>query len=277
MDFGFMRSPRSDYTCPNKKSDRVIQSWDGYSSYLLVVDEASHYNWVFLTVTEDPPVNIIDHFLTKFDHADGGSIQTDQGSKLAGSSELRDMILRKHSYVFEPIGADSPSQNGAAENYNDKLAIRTRTLLYGTGLPTKYWLSALLHAVYLHNCLAHLSTKCTPFKGFYGKKTDLARLKTFGSWVCVKRTGHRWSKLDTHDFTGIFIGYTATDHNIVYIDLDSGLVESSHHAQFNKVWYLQDSHPPATQLLYDFSLEAEDDIASAMDPPMCLTLLRILF
>ncbi len=156
----------------------------------LHVDKASRYIWVFLTGTKDPPVDIIDNFLTKFGHADGGSIWTDQGGKLAGSSELSDMILCKHSYVFEPTGADSPSQNGAAENYNDKLAIHTRTLLYGTSLPAKYWLSALLHAVYLHNCLAHLSAKCTPFEGFYGKKPDLACLKTFGSWVCVKRTGH---------------------------------------------------------------------------------------
>jgi hypothetical protein len=75
--------------------------------------------------------------------------------------------------------------------------------------------------------------------------------------------------LDRHDFTGIFIGYTATDHNIVYIDLDSGLVESSYHAQFDKAWYLQDSRPPAAQLLYNLGLKAEDDIESVTDPPTC--------
>jgi hypothetical protein len=43
MDFGFMRASSSDYSRPNKKHDRVIDSWDGYLSYLLVVDEASRY------------------------------------------------------------------------------------------------------------------------------------------------------------------------------------------------------------------------------------------
>jgi hypothetical protein len=43
MDFGFMRASSSDYSRPNKKHDWVIDSWDGYSSYLLVVDEASWY------------------------------------------------------------------------------------------------------------------------------------------------------------------------------------------------------------------------------------------
>ena len=64
---------------------------------------------------------------------------------------------------MEPTGADSPSQNGAVEIYNDKLAVRTRTLLYGAGLPAKYWSSALQHSVYLHNRLVHTVTKKTPF------------------------------------------------------------------------------------------------------------------
>jgi hypothetical protein len=37
--------------------------------------------------------------------------------------------------VVEPTGTDSPSQNGAVEVYNGKLAIKTRILLYRPGLP----------------------------------------------------------------------------------------------------------------------------------------------
>jgi hypothetical protein len=42
-DFGFMRLSHLDYTRPNKKTDHVVESWDGYFSYLLIVDEASGY------------------------------------------------------------------------------------------------------------------------------------------------------------------------------------------------------------------------------------------
>ena len=42
-----------------------------------------------------------------------------------------------------------------------------------------------------------------------------------------------------------FLGYTATDQNIVCLDLDTGIVKQSHHAQFDEAWYLQDSRPPA--------------------------------
>jgi hypothetical protein len=169
------------------------------------------------------------------------------------------MLLRKHKYVAKPTGADSPSQNGAVGSYNGKLAVRTWTLLFGSGLPAKYWSSALIHSVYLHSQLVHTVTRKTPFEAYFGVKPDLSCLKLFGSRVCVKRSGSRHSKLDRHDFKGIFLGYTVTDQNIVYLDLDSGVVKLSHHAQFDEAWYLQSSRPPAAQLLYDLGLLPEDD------------------
>jgi hypothetical protein len=98
----------------------------------------------------------------------------------------------------------------------------------------------------------------TPFESYYGQKPDLSSLKVFGSRVCVKRSGDRSGKIDRHDFSGIFIGYTAMDHNICYIDLDTGTVKQSHHAIFDEAWYLQPHRPPAAQLLYDLGLEPDD-------------------
>jgi hypothetical protein len=126
------------------------------------VDEASRYIWVYLTKSKEPPLHIIDTFLDRFGHRNGGSIRSDQGGELARSFAYSDLILRKHKYVMEPTGADSPSQNGAVEIYNAKLAVRTRTLLFGSGLPAKYWSSALVHAVYLHNRLVHMSVSSRP-------------------------------------------------------------------------------------------------------------------
>ncbi len=222
------------------------------------MDEALHHMWVFITSTKDPPLDLIDKLFTRFGHPDVGLIRTDQGRELAGLQELVDMVLWQYSYVVEPTGVDSPSQNGAMETYSNKLAVRTRTLLYGAGLPAKYWSAALLHAVYFNNCFVHSVTWRTPFEGFYGRKSDITYLKMFGSWVCVKRTGVRRSKLDLHDFTRIFLGYMALDQNIWYLGLESGIVKETHHATFDEAWYMQPSRPPAAGLLYDLGLEAND-------------------
>ena len=75
----------------------------------------------------------------------------------------------------------------------------------------------------------------------------------------MKRTGLRCCELDRRNFKGIFLGYTATDQNIIYLDLDSGMVKSSHHAQFDAAWYLQPTRPPAAQLLYELGILPETD------------------
>jgi hypothetical protein len=141
-----------------------VLSYDGYSLYLLIVDESSCFIWVFLTKSKSPPIDIIKEFLTQHGRDDGGCIRTDQGSELARSLAFQDMLLRDFHYTLEPTGTDSPSQNGAVEVYNHKFAVCTRTLIYGSGLPAKFWSAALLHSVYLHNRLVHTDTKSPPLE-----------------------------------------------------------------------------------------------------------------
>jgi hypothetical protein len=150
MDFGFMRASASDYSRPDKTKDCVVHSYDGFSSYLLVIDEASRYVWIFLTASKEPPTAIIKAFLAQHGHADGGCVGTDQGGELAKSLKFWDLLLRECNYTIKLTGADSPSQNGSAEIYNDKSAVQSRTLLYGSGPPAKFWSAALLHSVYLN-------------------------------------------------------------------------------------------------------------------------------
>jgi hypothetical protein len=141
--------------------------------------------------------------------------------------------------------------------------VKVRTLLYGSGLPAKFWSAALVHAAYLHNRLVNSAINKTPYEAWCGRKPDVTNLKLFGARICVKRTGVRWCQLDRHDFTGIFLGYTATDQNILYLDLDSGIVKSCHHAVFDEAWYMQPTRPPAAQLLYDLGLESDSEAVPA--------------
>jgi hypothetical protein len=77
--------------------------------------------------------------------------------------------------------------------------------------------------------------------------------------MCVKRSGSRRSKLDRHNFKGVFLGCMAIDQKIIYLDLNSGVVKLSHHVQLNEAWYLQSTRPPAAQLLYDLGILPEDN------------------
>jgi hypothetical protein len=93
MDFGFMRSSTSDYVRPNKATDWVVLSYDGFNSYLLIIDEALRYAWVFLAKSKDPPLDIICVFFSMHGHQDGGCVHTDQGGELVSSSVFGDLLL----------------------------------------------------------------------------------------------------------------------------------------------------------------------------------------
>jgi hypothetical protein len=56
------------------------------------------------------------------------------------------------------------------------------------------------------------------------------------------------------------------DQNILYLDLDSGIVKSCHHAVFDKAWYMQPTRPPAAQLLYDLGLESDFEAVPSVTP-----------
>jgi len=152
MDFGFLRASSCDYgvTPSASPTDRIVLSFDGYNCFALIIDECSRRSWVFPRKSKEPPVSLLGLFLQKYGSKTGGSIRCDQGGELARSSAFREMALA-YLYTVEPTGADSPSQNGGVERWNQTLAKTVRALLYGTGLPPQYWSAALLHAVYLHN------------------------------------------------------------------------------------------------------------------------------
>ena len=67
--------------------------------------------------------------MTKFGIGNG-VVCTDQGGELACSVAFRDMMLRESGYVVEPTGADSPSQNGGTEIYNNTLGVKVWTLIW---------------------------------------------------------------------------------------------------------------------------------------------------
>jgi hypothetical protein len=72
MDFGFMHTSTSNYSQPSIKHDRVVLSYDGFLSYLLIIDKTSRHAWIFLITSKEPPLDIVDAFLERFGHDCGG-------------------------------------------------------------------------------------------------------------------------------------------------------------------------------------------------------------
>ena len=197
MDFGFIKA--IDTESSNKN---LITSYDGFNSYLLVIDKKTRYIWIFLSKNKAPPIATIDKFLIKhgipLDKRDGLNlvIRTDQGGELSGSEKFQ-KVLSLHGYTMETTAAGSSSQNGLAERPNEDIGNTLRAMLKGAALPDKYWSDALVQAIFVKNRLPHteFQYKSTPYTELTGKRPNLEKLRVFGCPVTVHKPGKRRTKL----------------------------------------------------------------------------------
>ena len=143
-------------------------------------------------------------------------------------------MIGEHSFSLEIRGSDASAQNGIVKCPNCTFGQMMRCLLHSAELGPEYWSFTLQHAVYIKNRLPHTAIMMTPFKFLTGIKPDLHNFKIFGSKVYSKKPGKQPFKLDHHTASGYFLGYTTTDKNIIYIDEQSGKVETATHVIFDE-------------------------------------------
>ena len=84
MDFAFIWASTQDYKRPNKTTDRIGTSYDGYSPHLIIVDSASCQGWAFLMKSKEPPLDILSVFMKKFGIGNGSFEWIKAANLLAG-------------------------------------------------------------------------------------------------------------------------------------------------------------------------------------------------
>ena len=82
----------------------------------------------------------------------------------------------------------------------------------------------------------------TPYKLLTRKHPNASCLCIFGSKVYIRKPSNCKDKLDFNLTDGVFVGYTATLDNIVYIDAHSGYKGRAKHAKFDKSNFTQNSY-----------------------------------
>jgi hypothetical protein len=91
--------------------------FEPYNSYLLIVDAASRYLWAFLLKNKDPPIELIDKFLSKHGTAKRETlITTAPDGLLAKSMSFANLCVKQgysatpHTYEYE-LEAYTPAPN----------------------------------------------------------------------------------------------------------------------------------------------------------------------
>jgi dUTP pyrophosphatase len=109
--------------------------------------------------------------------------------------------------------------------------------------------------VYLKNRLPHRITKTTPYQAYTGTKPIIKKLRVFGCPVVARLPGKRPAKLDNHAAMGIFLGFTATEHNIYYQDIVTKKIKIATHIAFYEAGY---TIPKTERTFLQQSLQMEE-------------------
>ena len=141
----------------------------------------------------------------------------------------------------------------------------TRTALLDAGLPHKYWSDGIIHAVFVKNRLPHraFNMEHTPYEMLTGSKPDLSHLKIFGTPITTRKPGKRPVKLDHHCYNGIFLRYTKTMKNIIYLDRKTKRIKTTSYAHFDEAQYSQNVRSPGASRLFNIGFGDED----SKEPP----------
>jgi dUTP pyrophosphatase len=233
MDFGFLRGSAF---AQKDKEGRTITSIDGFRSYLVIVDRATRYKWLFLTKTKHPPLDEVRTILGKYKRLGetlNCMVRTDQGGELGKSHKFRELI-KEFNYTYEPTGSNSSKQNGMAEKPIQDLKRITKCLLHAAGLNSGYWSFAINHAVYIANRTYHSAIKMTPYQAMHNTQPDLSQLKIFGSRCYYKHTKKNQKDLDIAGEVGTFLGYTATMKNVYVQSERTKQIHVSLHKSFDE-------------------------------------------
>jgi hypothetical protein len=186
-------------------SPSQVRSIEGKWYVLFVVDDYSHYSWVFFWESKD---EVFDHFRSLTLRLNNEHPNCLKAIRSDNVTEFRNASFDElcHEYgIDQQFSAPRVSQqNGVMEQKNCTLVEMARTDEHRT--PRRFWADAFSTACYISNriflrSILHL----TPFELHFGCKLSISHLKPFGC-KCSILKHENLDKFESRFFDGILLG-----------------------------------------------------------------------
>jgi transposase InsO family protein len=238
----------------------------GARYFTVIVDDYSGFKIVAVHSKKSESAQLVENTILQMQRKyklPVGSLRTDRDSVYM-SKRFQD-FLTKEGIEHQPSSGYSPQENGHAER-----AIRTLTeardaLLADSGLATKFWGDALMHATYVKN-LCSSSADSSPFELFRGFKPDVTNLRVFGCacYVRIPSEHRKKSALPRKAQLGKFLGFAQPNFKAYRVLLPSGKVLISRDVDFD-----ESAAPAVVATAPDFGdlVEAQTSPPSVPAPP----------
>jgi hypothetical protein len=212
-----------------------VRSMGGKWYVLVIVDDYSHYSWVFFLESKD---QVFDHFWLlalrlNNEHPNYLKvIHSDNGAEFRNGSF--DEFCLEHGIDQQFSVPRVPQQNGVMERKNHTLVEMARTMLDEHWTPRRFWVDAISTTCYISNriflrSILHL----TPFDIRFGRKPSVSHFRPFGCKCFVLKCGNL-DKFESHYFDGILLGYTPHGRSYRVYNFETNTVVESCDVTFDE-------------------------------------------
>jgi transposase InsO family protein len=195
---------------------------NGVKYILTVIDDYTHYTVVYGLKSKESQevVGCIKSYVARVSNLFPRGIsqfRCDNGTEYL-NEELKTFFLEK-GIVFELTIPGNPELNGVAERLNRTLLSIARCLLFGSKLSKRFWIQALLTAVYLLNRspTRALEGSTVPFELWTGTRPNVGNLRVFGciAYAC-KNKAQLSGKFDSRVKKCIMLGYCDNGYKLFF-------------------------------------------------------------
>lgn len=241
-----------------------IPSNKGFRYYLLVIDDFTRYSWLF------PPhyKSEVKHKIAQFKafvsnqfHTSIQIVRSDNGGEFINHFLLHLFLT---TGVLHPTTCPhTPEQHGVVERKHRHLIETTVTLLLQAGLPSLFWLEALLTAVYLTNRMPHSSLQYqVPYSLLFQSSPNYLSLKPFGCCCYPWLKPYAPNKLAPKSTPCVFLGYCDNTKGYRCYDPISTKVYTSRHVKF------VENEFPFSALISQYSPPSSESVSSHLNFPL---------
>mmetsp|Transcript_10215 Transcript_10215/g.20434 ORF Transcript_10215/g.20434 Transcript_10215/m.20434 type:complete len:1162 (-) Transcript_10215:305-3790(-) len=189
----------------------AISSLDGAHYFVVFVDDASYYKFVYMLKTKDGWLDALDKLFIRTGKT-CKILRTDNAGEIVG--ERAKEFYQQFRIWHEKCCAHQHWQNPRAEGAIGSLSARARVMMHycgcNKGRLKRYWSFAVFYACEIENrFLPHKTgSDVTCHEAFYGEAPDNTVVKTFGctAYLHIPRD-RRYGKWSDTSVEGIFLGF----------------------------------------------------------------------
>ena len=232
-----------------------VSSISGYSYYLVILDDFSHFCWTFpLRRKSDVHQTIVDfvaYVRTQFG-LPVKCFQADNGTEFVNTATST--FLAAHGTLLRLSCPYTSAQNGKAERVLRTLNNSVRTLLLHASMPASYWAEALAVACYLLNRRPSSSIHSEiPYTRLYSAPPSYDHLRVFGCLCYPNLQATSAHKLAPRSAACVFLGYPTAHKGYRCLDLSTRRIIISRHVVFDESHFpFADVSPVAPPSSLDF-------------------------